>query len=400
MISALVACALSVAPIRIAEVPVPGEPNVIVQAYVSAPIVTQVDAMAWQLLGESLLAGTEEFTRERLLAYGAQAGYLPQVTVMPDHLRVEFILPKSALDLAVQLMESVLVRPRLRPEAIADARTRLLARRIDVWADALDVSDYQDFMVKDQAVRDLHLRAFRPERVVIAVGGGVEPGQGQAEVSRRFAGWNPPAAPPVPRYDEQPRFQISRPGEVASFEFRGNPLTPATRGSGAQMLAVFALGVGKDSALTRIAREQMGISYIQEGVLWPTAEGWEPRLIVLHLPPAQDVELSSVVRDALLKDIDTWDEETLSRARALAMAALLRDLAVSPFWLGMDQRYDATLRAKIAWAGYLTMIGSGSVEAPKLASVFENIELTDIQRAASAFVTNADTWTIRAGGRG
>ena len=170
----------------------------------------------------------------------------------------------------------------------------------------------------------------------------------------------------------------------------GQPLTPASSSSAARLLAVFALGVGKQGALHRVLREEMGLSYLQQAVLWPTNKGWSPRLFMVRKTEDGEAKYAAIMRDALLKDIESWDEGTVLRAQAMAKAAFTRNLAGSPIWLDHEGPMAQSLADRCAWRGYLEMVGSGALREEVLLGAMQNVDLDQLKEQATAYLDQAN----------
>ena len=365
-------------------------PYVVVQAYLKAPEMTERETAAWQVLGKLLLEGTIEHTPQTIREYGSQAGVPPKVVTMRDYLRLQIVLPKSGLSLAGEFVYAILTRPALREQDVARAIEQLQAEEPPPWIVAMDGLDYRYDRLRAGDVRRVWERALRPENLSFVVGGGIEPGAGQEELQARFERWTPLRDAGSPRADPRPRPRLSVSGEVSTFMLTGPTLTPASASSAARLLAVFALGVGKDGSMHRVLREELGLSYLQGAILWPTKDGWSPRLFMVRKTEDGEAKYAAVMRDALLKDIEQWDEGTVLRAQAMAEAAFTRDLAGSPVWLDQEGPMAQSLADRCAWRGYLEMIGSGALRESVLVSAMRNVDLDQLREQATEFLDQAN----------
>jgi len=388
---ALVAAALLAQPAstKIVELSVPESRMIVAQAFVkSFPIRSDHDAAVWDTLGHSLLEGTKELTATQLRQYGGQAGYPPQVVVMPDYLVIQVVVPVGGLDLAGQLIETIVQRPRLRDDSIMDVIRRRQVSELEPFEDALLIHRRIYGEVKPDHVRLGHELAFRPENVSLVVAGDFAAGQATEEVSRRFGKWLVGRKPAQWRRYGGIALKSSRIAGVTSYELSADTLTPATPFSGARMVATVALGVGKDCTMFRVLREEMGLSYTQEGLLWPTASGWEPRFVLLQAKPA-NAEVLEHIRVAMIRDVESWNEATLTRAITLTKASLRQSVPFSPFWLSTRGPMGESLMDKAAWRGYLTMAGSGAVSAELLADAVGQVDLETLKAQAVRMIEGA-----------
>mgnify|MGYP002377462067 CR=1 FL=1 len=398
MITSLAALAVLIqAPTaKLVEMPEADSGMIVMQAFVRGiDARTAHDAAVWDVLGHSLLEGTKELTAIQLRQYGGQAGYPPRVQVMPDYLMVQVVVPKNGLDLAGQLVESLILRPRLRDESIAEVVRRRQRVLPDPFYDAL-ITEARDYAsVTGDQVRTAHQIIFRPENVSVIVAGEFEVGAGAKELTRRFGKWHVERPLPMGRAVPGVPVRSSRQTAISSYELVAPTLTPATAFSGARILATIALGVGKDSTMFRVLREELALCYIEEGLLWPTRKGWEPRFILLQARPG-DVAVLNQMKDALQKDVATWNEETLQRAMTLAKASLRTSVPFSPFWLSPAGPMEKSLVDRSAWRGYLTMAGSGGVDAELLADAVGQVDLETMKEQALKMLDEADGRMISA----
>ncbi len=385
MIGLLLLATQQESPWRVLELVEPS-PLVVVQANIKAPKMTEREAAAWQVLGRVLLEGTIEYTPQKLRDYGSQAGLAPSVTVMPDFLRVQFVLPKSGLALAGDLIFAVLTRPALREEDIAKAIAALAVNESQPWVSMMGGVNFRYERIRQGDVQAIYTRALRPANVNFVVGGGIEPGSGKIEIQTRFARWTAPRDPGSPRVDGQPMPITTWGDPVSTFALSGRPMTPASVASAAKLLAVFALGVGRTSSMHRVLREQHGLSYLQSAVLWPRADGWTPFFLMVRKTEADEAKFAVQMRDLLLKDIDSWDVTTVSTAQALAEASFTRNLAVSPVWLRPEGPMTQSLVDRCAWRGYLEMVGSGALREEVLVGAMQNVDLDQLKAAAKSLL--------------
>lgn len=373
---------------RTYETPILGADIVVVEAIVPAPGLEAREAAAWRVLGEALLEGTQEYTKLQLLTYGSQAGIAPRVTVLPDHMRIEFAMPKGGLDVAVGLLESMLRRPSLPAEEVVSIASEMARRRKSVWQEALDPYSPDYSAVKPGDVRELARRAIQPDRVIISIAGAFPVGEGVKQIQSAFSDWKPTKAS-TPRSDKTLLPLLARKSEVTTVEWRAPAVAPSDGSYAATILAVFALGVGKEGAMTRILRTANSWSYRQEAVLWPTGKGWQPRFIVAMKLPEEDVEVGERVRKALLEDIATWTEDHRVRALAMAEAALTRRLEVSPFWGGPAGPVALDVADRAFWTGYGALIGSPGFGPSETLEAVRTISLDDLKARAKALLETA-----------
>lgn len=365
-------------------------PYVIVQAYIKAPEMSARESAAWQVLGHALLQGTQQFTPQSLRRYGSQAGVPPQVWTMPDFMRVQIVLPKAGLSLAVNLLYSILTAPSLYQRDLSATIRALESEDPRPWIASMTGISYDYQAIREGDVARVWQRAVRRENINFVVGGGIAPGAGKEAIETRFETFTAPRDVGFLLIDGPPTPLLSIAGGVSTFSLIGRTITPASAASAAKLLAVFALGVGKDSSMHRVLREELGLSYIQSAVLWPTVEGWSPYLIMARKSENEEGKLVTVMKEALIKDIDGWSMGTVSRAKAMARAAFTRRLVSSPIWLDDTGPMSQSLIDRCAWRGYLEMVGSGALREEVLLGAMENVDLDQLKEQAHALLEESN----------
>jgi predicted Zn-dependent peptidase len=382
VIAAIALLATANAPVRVLEM-LEDSPYVVVQTYIKAPAkMGERETAAWQVLGRVLLEGTIEYTPQTLRDYGSQAGIAPSVTVMPDFMRLQIVLPKSGLSLAGDLTFAILTRPALREEDIAKAIVALSGEERTPWVTAMSGVDLRYDRLRQGDVRQVWTRAVRPENMNFVVGGGIDSGAGKQELETRFERWTAPRDPGPLRADGMAMPRIAYLGPVSTFILGGRTMTPASTASAAKLVAVFALGVGKESSMHRVLREGRGLSYLQSAVLWPTSTGWTPYFTMVRRTTPDEGKYAVEMRDALAKDIEGWSAATLQRAQAMTESAFSRNFSISPIWLSPSGPMTTTLSDRCAWRGYLEMVGSGALREEVMVGAVKNVDLDQLKEQA------------------
>jgi hypothetical protein len=362
------------------EAPVPGSGVVVAQALFPAEGLGRRDGPALRILAAAMLRGTAEFSAPMLLRYGAQAGAPPRVEAGPDFLRVTVQAPAGEASLAGQLLESLVVRPSLREEDLAEAARELRGAGSPWLTQALEPAMPDWDRPRPRDVREMYLRLLRPERMVLVVAGELAPGDAAA-IAQRFADWRPPRPPrPVPDPPQPPRVRLDAPVSIA--QLAGAPIAPtdATR-----LLAVVALGSGKGSSLFRVLRGRLDATYFQQAVLLPMRQGWEPRLVWARMG---DVDIEAA-RAALLEDVAAWTGAEADRAREFAAACLLRGLPATPFLTGPEAWLEAGPRGAADWAALMAHMGAPGLARQTLIEAMRHVDAEALREAATEMVTNA-----------
>ncbi len=367
---------------RTAEVLDAGSPTVIVQAYIPAPLLSAREMATSRVLSECLLLGSREFTKYEISRFGSQAGSPPKVSWMPDFIKIQIAAPAGGLDVIFTLMESLLRHPNLDPDDIVKVRKDLSEVARTPWQEALvpQVLDYSKVRASD--VRETYSRLFKPDRILFAAGGPLGSGELARAVAKHFSDWKP-AHDRWRVADVPPIMMSERNNPVSSLEFLGPVLLSPSETYSATLLAMFGLGVGKEATLHRIMREIKGWTYRQEAVIWPTLDGWRPRLILLREGNAISPVLA---RKAILDDIDSWTDASLVRAKAMSQSALKGKFELNPFWLDDSSPMTTSLGDRLSWTAYAVLVHGPTLLPSELAGTFDSVDLASFKRAAKQMI--------------
>ncbi len=377
-------------PIKVLEVPDESDRNLHLTVFIKAPHLKEKESNVFRVMAGTLLQGTEEYSRQDLMKFGGQAGSLPEVKLSRDYAQLEMTMPADGADLLFQLAESILVRASLSDEGVDVSKSHLIKEPPSLIQLSLEPYEWTPSVVAASDVKISFARFVRPENVVFVLGGKLKNGQAKKDLLERFSEWRPGPRPKAPRYEKELKPVTATESAVSIFEFSGRPLTPATPFSGVQILATFALGAGKDCTLWKVIREQHKWAYRTEAILWPTADGWIPRFFIFKKTSPEDEGFPNVAREAILKDVDAWDEDTLTRAKVCARASLTRDFGLSPLWLSPDGPKETTLRDRMSWRGYLEMIGSGALDEKVLADAMDEVDLLGLKVQGKKLIESAN----------
>lgn len=354
---------------RLVVVEEPAAQQVIVQAWV--PAEADDAGPEWALLGRCLLDGTKSHTRAELMAFGSQAGTSPQVSILPDLIRVEVAAPAKGLGVAMSLLASVVREPLLDAE---DVRARRGGARGEPWSAALWPAGASATDASIRTLREIHGRSFRPERIVVAVGGAVTKDEASRTLEEAFGDWRPSRFPAPLRRSGGP--EMSKSSGVV--EWHGPP-SRLSKEDAAVYLASVALGAGKGGALHRVLRERHGLTYRQEALWWPTRTGWRLRILVAR---QGDWPEGFEARAALLEDVAKWDEAVLARALGAGSGGLTGTFLPGPIWIDGSGPIGPGLSDRLALAGYRALVGGDPMDAADLATV----DLAALRAAGSRLV--------------
>ncbi|MBX3096761.1 MAG: insulinase family protein [Fimbriimonadaceae bacterium] len=391
MISALLAAAILQPAVNlplVREFPMPGADRVTVAIVVPAPQnLSGRHLAAWYAIGDSLIDGTTEFSRNAIWEYGTQSGVPPRVRVFSDLIIVQVTAPPAGIDVAAHIASAMVRRPKLRDEDLAEAVVRR-RQQSDAWSSWADphVPDWDNLDAK--YIEEVKGAAFQPERMVVCIAGAVPTGRGIAEIQKQFSQRNEIPKARV-RLGENPKVKATIPGIAGTFEWTGTPITARDANFVHRIAALMALGVGKEGTMTRILRESLGYSYRQEVVVWPTARGWVPRMVAWRAGSSEPIEELTKATEAMAEDVEAWDESTLARAKVMTVSALAGNGLFQPFWGGPNEVLSASVEDRAVFWAYASLVGGEQLTPDFLAQVLKDLDLEKFKAEGKAVLDQA-----------
>ena len=391
MTSAILALALAQpGQFRINEVPVPSEKLIVMQAWVKAPDLPSDEAAAWKSLPDVILSGTTTYTGTEIRRLASPAGFPASVVAYPDMVRIQVVATQGDWQNAARVFASLYFEPSLRQSDVDTSVKGLVAKRTSPYGFASDprVLDFEK--VNEQLVRYVWRKHAQPANTEFVVYGGFEPGTVGPFIQQELRQWRQPERATVRRGTSPAPIAETMVGGVSAYRIVAKPLTPSMRFSSARLLATFALGAGKDCTLWRVHREKLALTYLAEGSLFPTLDGWQPTFTVLRTAEPGSNQTLFTVFSALTEDIDTWSEQTLVRAKLLAKASLTTGHEASPFWLTPTGPMPVGPLQAASWRGYLSLTGATAIGPARWAEMLDVVDLETLKSQAKEMLQESD----------
>lgn len=355
---------------RLVEIPASTEGLEIIEAVVAAPSPMNARELgAWQLLCAGMLDGNDDFVREDIFGFGAQAGVPPKALWSNDLLRLEWVAPVGGEAVIARLLESVLTRPTISDDRLAQIRSRISAPLADDWS-PIFLGEKGDLTLPTEFVRRFAARALRPEAMVV-----VATPNALRAVKGRFGDWKPARVAPDLRVTRSSNFR--GPERARTLALFGAPIRPTT-GDAAKLLAMVALGAGKTGFLHQVARETYGWSYRQEALLLPEKDGWRPVLAFsgsAPLPPRPGIV------KALEEAVKGLSSDDLDRVKVLAESSLQGRNPLSPFLLSLEGAFSATPVDRAAWMSLMALWGTESSTPEAILADCRRVTVSELKEA-------------------
>jgi hypothetical protein len=323
--------------------------------------------------------GPAEYSRGDLMAI--TGGRIIRCQVMPDHLMIEVPAYKEDMAGAISVLAEVLRSPRLDDGNSDGAR-----EDTDPWESILHgpFTSSDGKKLRSGELEEFYHRIFRPETVTVAVSGPFASDAAQRVWDQKIAGW---VAPKLLRPWPAPQALPNPAPVIGAFELDGPAINPDSSDLGSSILSLFALGCGKGGSLHRLAREQDAFSYRQEAILWPSNDGWIPRLVVAAADLKDPQTAGEELKKQLLADVDSWTEADRSRAVGLAEGVLLRGVPLSPFYFHADRPVTGSITDRPFLEAYWLSKTGNPWSAAQVVSRLQGVSLAALKASATRMLS-------------
>jgi hypothetical protein len=369
-----------------------------VQAIVKLPQLSGHEMAEAKILAEIMADEVSGYGRSEMRDIAARAGESLRITLMPDHIRIQIGVLSSDLKPAIAYIDQILRYSRLSADSINKAMAEIPFRSQSLWASALQPYKYKFERIKRDEIVELYHRLCRPEAVWLTVGGPIEEGVADAYWAAKVKDWNPGKMPPRSLDQAQAIALTELPGRESMIELRSKEITASDSAMTSKLLAVIALGCGKGSAMFERLRDQQAWSYRQEGLLWPTTNGFVPRFIMASGDKMPPVELGKAMRDQLTDAVQKWTEADVDRARGMAEGILRRGLQMSPLYFNLGFPVSDSLHDRTFMEAYWQMKTGRPWGPAKLLGEMALLKVDEVREVALGLLASSEIHVIAARG--
>ena len=387
MISALLALSLAAyAPTtHVIEVPESGAGFVSIAAVVKLPPLDPLGKASADVLAQIVTNDNDKYSKLEMRDLCIPGGQ-PKCYAMADHMAIELSVLPADTGAGMRMLAAMVSSARMQIDVMNSYLLSEPYRHKSVWLLALDSEDRAWDRLRANDISNLYHRVFRPDNITIAAGGDLREGQAQAAWDDAARDWQKQFAPPLRQsvpFKDYPQIYNSH-----VLELRGPEVMPEDKTLPAKLLALIALGSGKSTPLFTDIREQKALSYRQEAVLWPTLDGFVPRLLLQIRPLAPDVETKELgdIRASLLSDIDAWNADTLDRAQGYAGALATNGADFSPLYFRPSSPLGMSVEDHTLLAAYWSMKTGSPWNGDYWAQAFKTVDLPTLKAEATNMV--------------
>ncbi|HTQ11635.1 MAG TPA: insulinase family protein [Fimbriimonadaceae bacterium] len=382
----------------VTDVIAPGAKVVAVDAIVRLPALGAREYAAAKVMAETMADEVDGYSQGDMRDMGARAGESLKITLMPDHIRIEFGALPAEADTAISYVGHILKNSRFPEDSIAKAEAEIPFRKKSLWATAIQPVKFDFRRVRREDVLDMYHRICRPENVWLCVGGPIDARDAENAWSAVLADWTVTKPPRLPANPTPLGEASDVPGRETMVELRGSSFPGNDPAMPTKLLALIGLGCGKGAAMFQTLRETEGWSYRQEAFLWPTPEGFEPRLIMASGDKTAPDDLAKGMRDQLILAVKNWDASDLARAEGMAQGIFERGFAMSPLYFNSSWPISGSLEDETFLAGYWTMKTGSPWNASRMLGEMALVSLSDFKDAAMEILTDSKAHVLPARG--
>lgn len=396
---ALLAAALIATP-DVLEYPDPSAPYITVQAVVRFGALSGKEQALAQVIEDTLTNATESYNEDQIWQYSTMAGEPLTCSLSGDHFRVQLAVPKGQMALAAELTSELLMHARFAEDVVQADLVSAAHRPVSYWAELLQPFQLDYQRIRQEDVVGFYHKTFIPGNTTIAVGGDFDKGDGQAQMAKYLDGWAAPVQPlyHIRRIEPAPPALLARHAfPVTTVELYGHEYGKTEPDFAANLLVTTAIGVGKGSAMFRILREKMGMSYLQQAIVAPTPGGFQTHMVMVVKPSDDETSLVDIMRGALLADVANWDESTRQRALGMAEAFLKNQAIATPLYFDGASPVGFGYADELFLNAYWTEKMGHAWDASKVLNQMREVSLDDLKKMATALLTSAQGGVIHGG---
>jgi hypothetical protein len=366
----------------------PEATEVSIQVMARVPRLTARQADAMDALVAALPREVEGYSRRDV--FTVTGGDTVRCQSGPDYVRISFHVPPSNWRVGLSLMEALVRSSKLTmPEGTSPGR-------VTAWVAALRPYE-RSRNPRPNEVADLYRTLFRPENLTLGVGGPIPAGAAREDWEARMAKWTPPRILAPSPYEPEPKPIAKNPGGLSTIEIEGPKFGGRDAAISIRVLALMALGSGKGASLFRVARQQLGLSYRQEALLYPVPEGWKSRILLETTATTELDKKAETLRTVLLEDVRGWTDADLKRAQGMAEGVFLRGIDFSPFAFGPFGTFDDTLEGRTFLRTYWQMKTGEPWDPELLLRAMRMVTLEDLKETATGVLTAGKIRVLPAG---
>ncbi len=356
--------------------------EVSIQALVQLPTLGAKDRAKLEIIARAIPKQTQDYPRRDILI--VTGGQPVRCELTQDVLRICVRVQPDNVKAGLSLLESLAHKATLTQENL-DAAI-LEEDKPNYWKSGLITELLPPVKLRQEEALSLYHRVVRPERLLLAVGGKIVPGQAQDLWEKRLESWNP-GREPKGYFDESvAQERNTNATGITTVDFVGSKVLSTDAALSTEILAMFALGSGKGASLFRVVRERHGWSYRQEAILFPTKDGWTPHLLFATLPSDDLTQRTTKIREELIDDVKNMKQSDLARAMGMASAVLMRNVEFSPLYVFGSRPAGNSLEDQTFLSGYW-MLKTGKAWNPsELLDSMKHVSLDDLKEKATSIL--------------
>lgn len=373
------------APLHVIEIPEPADDRVTICAVFKLPPLEPLTRASADVLAQVVTNDNDSYTKQEMRDLCIPGGQ-PRCFAMPDHMMLQLSVLPADIGAGMRMMAAMVSTARMQVDVMNEYLLAEPYRHKSVWTLGLDGESRAWDRLRATDISGMYFTVFRPDNIVLAAGGALKSGEAQAAWNDASSSWARQRALPLRQsipFKTYPQLYSSNVIELRGPEVKADdPTLPA------KMLALMALGSGKSSSLFQDIRETRALSYRQEAVLWPTANGFVPRLVlqIKPLPTDQETKELADIKAALLDDIGKWTDASLQRAQGFASAMASNGSDLSPLYFRPSSPLGTSIEDRTLLTAYWDLKTGQPWNGDAMATAFKAVDLAALKAEGTGIV--------------
>lgn len=382
---ATLAALIALVPTHVIEISEPADDRVTIAAVFKLPPLDPLTRASADVMAQVVTNDNDSYTKQEMRDL-CMAGGQPRCFAMADHMTIQLSVLPADIGAGMRMMAAMVSSARMQMDVMNQYLLTEPYRHKSVWTLGLDNEDRAWDRLRVTDISGLYFTVFRPDNVVLAAGGALKPGEAQAAWNDASTSWVKQHALPLRRSIPFKNYPQPYPSHV--IELRGPEVKPDDPSLATKLLALMALGSGKSSSLFQDIREQRALSYRQEGVLWPTENGFVPRLVfqIKPMPPDQETKELADIKAALLDDVSKWTDATLQRAQGFGSVTATNGSDLSPLYFRPSSPLASSIEDRTLLTAYWDLKTGTPWNGDAMAAAFKAVDVQTLKSEATAIV--------------
>lgn len=372
---------------EITEYPAQDQEYVAIEAIIDLPKLNPSQRYVLSQAMNIAVQMTPEFGNRDVL-HALRTGTRFKLYQAADHLRIGLAVENDDLTTGLSLLRSVITQPTFLTETIKARHSAW----IDPWAPAYSGYAQQETPLDHDTMAQLWQAIMKPKNISVAVSGRFRAGVPTEKWRSMQALWQSLPDNGLPL--KFPPKIAPKPNPVPIILFDSKPITISRTNMAAYFLAANSLGVGKDSILWSVAREEMNLSYRQESFLMPTESGWVFRMAFATDAEGVKPETISTLRQKIRARCEALTQADLDHAVGLGRGYLVNEVPTLPLIIGIGSTVSNDSNDQLYLKHYWALKFGFIWDRDNLFQQMQSTKLDDLKKLLLQLIDESNVRTL------